>query len=215
MLKCLRIFTSDMILIHSTYYDPSTTEVIRWLKYYNANFIRVNDDMLINNISISKGKVIIELNDGTIINTDNVSSFWYRRGDVTLDFNAKYTSIKTFDEELYRYNYSADKRILDYLVFFFKKQLFSINDYFSSNNFNKIITLEKARDAGLRIPEYIITTRRDEAKLFVDRHKSVIVKAIDNPFTLKMNNHWISTYTETIDDKFVENLPCKFLPTFF
>lgn len=204
-----------MILIHSTYYDQSTTEVIRWLKYYNANFLRVNDDMLINNISISNEKIIIELNDGIFINTDNISSFWYRRGDVVLDFNAKYTRIKTFDEELYRYNYQTNKRLLDFIVFFFKNKLFSINDYFSSNNLNKIITLEKAKDVGLRIPEYIITTKKDEAKLFIDNHKNIIIKAIDNPFTLKMDNQWISTYTEAIDDKFIENLPSKFMPTFF
>ncbi|MDR2836943.1 MAG: grasp-with-spasm system ATP-grasp peptide maturase [Bacteroidales bacterium] len=204
-----------MILIQSTDFDVSTTDVIRWLCKNNAEFNRFNNDFKIISLKCLNNNYVLELENATIIDAKEIYTYWYRRGDTMINTPLKLTKNKKFDKEQYRWNYLDNKRLLDYLVYFLKNKINSINDYFSSNHLNKLIVLDKADIVGLDVPKYIITTQKKDLELFLKEHKFVITKAIDNPFTVKLNNYWLSTYTEKITQDIVDNLQDSFHLTFF
>ena len=76
-----------MILIVSEKEDHSTNEVIQWLLYFNAKFIRVNrgDKLVLRKVrisnSVSNSFVILSDKIGEI-SLENINAFWYRRGEM-------------------------------------------------------------------------------------------------------------------------------------
>ncbi|MCB9355610.1 MAG: hypothetical protein H6575_13660 [Lewinellaceae bacterium] len=74
-----------MILIVSENEDHSTSQVIQWLIYYKAKFVRVNkgDTLTLQGVHISNNKVcrfVFLSKERGKIDLGDITAIWYRRG---------------------------------------------------------------------------------------------------------------------------------------
>lgn len=200
-----------MILIFSTAFNEgSTDDVIDWLRYNNAEFLRVNgEDFLDKDIFnykdelISKAKVV-----------------WYRRS-----FNYDWMRNNLMKNKLSQFNKFGiinscslfsllTNETKDYIESFYN--LFSDKKWLSSyktRHLNKPLVLERANKIGINVPEFIITTKRNELKQFKERFSGIITKAISDIGIFDGKNSSTFLYTSEVED--IENLPETFFPSFF
>jgi ATP-GRASP peptide maturase of grasp-with-spasm system len=194
-----------MTLIFSVNNDYSTSEVIKWFRFHNYPFVRINEDDIVKVVSITNDNAIFLLNFETLIDLTNVKSVWYRRGKLNIDFNI------SFDPE-----YSSVER--DALIEFTEKLIFNkrhINN-FENSKFNKLFLYLYKNNLHFKIPSTIITTQKQELILFKKEHKTIISKPFAIPFArYDKNNNLHLAYTTKIDDKNINKLNDTFVPTLF
>ncbi|MDY8136437.1 grasp-with-spasm system ATP-grasp peptide maturase [Aquimarina sp. 2201CG5-10] len=186
-----------MILIISIEQDESTIDIIRWLHHLGEKYILLNNNELIDNISIDINTSDVYLTcSGIKINFKEIKSVWYRRGNFKID-NASISGdfvsdkindfLKKENNELYEY--------LHYLL----NEKYTINNY-NYKKVNKLIVLTMARDLGLDIPETLITNSKTEVETSLKKG-DLITKAIRNPINFYGDTYWLPNYTTVVDEK--------------
>ena len=212
-----------MLLILSENNDYSTNEVIDWLSYFKIKFLRVNENSVLffNYFGYKKDKIswkVIIYEDSCQsvceICSDDISSFWYRRGFFNMpnafsleDQNSKDTLVKSLSEYL---SYNQNDLIgLIYKSFIDKKFIGKHQDNFIS----KIFQLETARKVGLRTPKTEIVSSKKQLIDFFEQNTKIITKGIkSNGFNLNPFNS-VSSLTQIIDKEDLNKFHEKFAPS--
>lgn len=137
------------IFIISEASEKSTDEVLRYLYYYNASFVRVNNTDLAHTVNITLGKEDnIELTfDRCTVNLGNVGFVWYRRGWLKLASYAVAAPLNAEEHECYRQYCAFYNRELDTVYDFLyqkMKVVTHINSYLD-NNISKLNQLSAAK----------------------------------------------------------------------
>lgn len=206
-----------MIFIQSENNDVSTNDVLDWVYYLSAadEVKRINNDAVIDKISIrinKKDEIRIGVS-GNEINVSDIDRKWYRRGA----FKFKQTPIDTEEEQEQVLMISARfqshlDREMDYILKSVDSRIFdngnAINK-FEDNRTNKIDNLIAASEAGLLIPDTLITNEIHEAISFAESHQKVITKAIAyNDFSLAFDNIQLSAVciTTVVDPEKLKQL---------
>ncbi|HLV23265.1 MAG TPA: grasp-with-spasm system ATP-grasp peptide maturase [Moheibacter sp.] len=165
-----------MILIYTITLDNSTSEVIDWLNLWDFSVKRINGDVGY------KLKV-----DETIfiegVSIDDFKSYWYRKGmfsGLTVPRLNNFL-VQSFLEE-------NRIKILQYVEAKLCKKKY-LNRYFNSN-LNKLLVLEQAKKAGLKVPDFVLT---DNLK---DVHKQFIYKSVNEGSYIEVEDYGFSAYTE-------------------
>lgn len=73
-----------MILIISNNNDQSTVKVIDWLLFKKAEYLLITPNDVIELVTVSISGEFVFKKDNIIYNSQNISSVWYRRGDINL-----------------------------------------------------------------------------------------------------------------------------------
>jgi ATP-GRASP peptide maturase of grasp-with-spasm system len=212
-----------MLLILSENNDYSTNEVIDWLNYFKIKYLRVNENSVLyfNYFGYRKNKIsweVIVYEDSCQsvckICSDDISSFWYRRGYLNMPnafsfecHNSKDTFLQALSEYL---NYNQNDLIeLIYKSFVGKKFIGKHQDNFIS----KILQLETARKVGLRTPETEIVCSKNQLIDFFEQHTKIITKGIkSNGFNLNPFNS-VSSLTQIIEKEDLNKFQEKFAPS--
>jgi ATP-GRASP peptide maturase of grasp-with-spasm system len=189
-----------MILILSSPYDHSTNEVIKWLNYYNANYIRINHLNELNSFTYSNSKIkkakIFE------IDIQNISSVWFRRTPEYLTENFRN---KKLSEEINKILISEYHVIYSYIIGVLRDRFWLSHP--SNSSLNKLTVLDLAKKCGLKIPEtYIFNNKKDLADIL--KKHSVITKPIYEVARLQ-NGNKIDT-TRTVEIKTCEDISDTF-----
>lgn len=102
------------------------------------------------------------------------------------------------------------------LTDFINKQLdnYSIGA-FKNNYINKLEVLLLAKKIGLKIPETIITTKKQDVLNFIEQYDIIISKSISDFPTIKTDEGFIHSYTSTFQRSEIINLSESFFPTLF
>lgn len=203
--------------------EQSTCDVIDWLIHYKKNYNRVNSDGTgkIQNISIN-------INNDTVVFTDSEHNahslkdfsdkLWYRRGELVIEDHTDFTC----DNQVIASKLSAfinyEKAILEeFLEKDIKKNstllLNSPRDY----QINKLLVLQEAKEAGLKIPDTLITTEKYQVDQFYRKHSKVgvITKPILNGISIETKDEYYSMYTENVNEEDIVDLDKYFFPTLF
>lgn len=157
------------ILIISVQSDYTTNKVLQWFKYYQIPFKRINID---NNIDL-----IYEL---SVLNLDEFSGYWYRRGELV-----NRTNDNIYNIEIQKYLKENNKKILEYLEYKMMKKK-NLNSFFDSD-LNKLVVLDIAKELELLIPDfqllhntksvethkYIYKTINGDGNIFDYKNKSI------------------------------------------
>lgn len=157
------------ILIISVQSDYTTNKVLQWFKYYQIPFKRINID---NNIDL-----IYEL---SVLNLDEFSGYWYRRGELV-----NRTNDDIYNIEIQKYLKENNKKILEYLEYKMMKKK-NLNSFFNSD-LNKLVVLDMAKELELLIPDfqllhntksvethkYIYKTINGDGNIFNYKNKSI------------------------------------------
>ncbi|MBC8753775.1 grasp-with-spasm system ATP-grasp peptide maturase [Kordia sp. YSTF-M3] len=168
-----------MILIKSNGDDYSTTQVVKWLKHSNADFLRLNDTTFLKDLKVI-GNAIEFAHDGNTISLGNVSKYWYRRGRWDTFSRRKLRNVndKTFHGYLNYFSKEAERDITNTIENSLADR--SLNQYQTSSNINKLAVLEACKTLNITTPKTLITNSKAVLKEFIITHTEIITKAVNN-----------------------------------
>lgn len=212
-----------MILIVSDPFEISTSLVIKWLRHYNLKYIRINhgDLITIKNVSINDSTCELEfmINSGPVINTNEITSYWYRRGDFS--FQEPYSFKNAIKDQLLKntliYNLQEEQMtIKDFMYFIIESKAKNLGNFSTKVN-NKLIHLSIAKSLKIEIPDTIICTNKTELNKFKEKHSNgIIVKAVGDSFTYTIPQKvTFASYTNIIESDDLDKFPETFSPTLF
>ncbi|MCR1025763.1 grasp-with-spasm system ATP-grasp peptide maturase [Cellulophaga baltica] len=201
-----------MILIVSEVLDASTNHTIDWITP-TFKHVRVNRKGLrIISINYDLQEILFDIN-GEILNSKEIDSFWYRRGDFTIENKCLLSELKLKNHILYH----LDEELNDIKLFFIDKilqQKKSIGSFFAEEK--KLSQLFFAKQIGLKIPSTLITTKKDDLiDFYMSCEKKIVTKGINNSPSITYDNISIEGYTEKVTSDLIDKLPDEFFPSFF
>lgn len=209
-----------MILLVSQHEaDHTTNIVIDWLAHRQASFSRVNGNHFekANHFQVTLGvhAPTSYLLAQPTIDTTRVKAVWLRR------WLPKHFLHWTFDNDMSR---SAQSELKEYL----KSEFSTLRDHFYHSlravyclgdgrlTLNKLITLEAAQHAGMRIPRTLVTNSKQDLIRFLQEHPLLIVKNIQDMFlSARPGNVILSSLTSAIEEEDLASLPDSFFPSLF
>ncbi len=202
-----------MILIQSLSADQTTNNVIKWLNKFKCPWIRLNDVVKIKSINYTNESFIVETEaDG--FHFKDIKGYWFRRGEFVHSIKSlKFSNLK-FRKKFERYLLEETGSVIEFL----KEQLNElphIGSYKSCVNINKHNILIKAKRLGLSVPPFIITDRKINVLKFLKLQGKIITKPLHLPFDYHTPYYWYPTYTVSVDEVIVKNLPEQFQTTLF
>jgi len=204
-----------MILIKSIDEDITTNDVVKWILHSNESFVRLNNLSDITNIRYIDQSFIIKVDNDKEIDLKKIKSYWYRRGDYRNKNNYLLTDNTEFDEYHLQHLKIEYKSLYNYFVNYIKQNIYSIGDSKLGLKINKCIVLDVARTIGLNVPDFIITTNKNDVERFKNDNKQIITKAINNTFYFFSGVHTYITYSVRITEEILKSLPNIFLASFF
>lgn len=165
-----------MILIFTTSHDLATTLVCNRL---NKNFHRINSDIdeieVVIDINNGRKCINIILNKDEIVNLEDITAIWYRRG-----FGITDNYIKNTDYIFSSYFHQNMVTINNFFSEFTSDR--TLGSYIHEMNVNKLTNLHLASETGMLIPPCIVTSCKNEVKKFSSTHGKTIIKPVKNPF---------------------------------
>ncbi len=157
----------NSVVIFSHPNDIDTKNVIQWLNYFDQKYLLISSitDIIENNY---------------ILNADwihrNVKSVWFRKLNFTIEMHD--SKNRYLINSLKKFLISEVKAIYDLIDFLYKekKTLGKVDKM----DVEKISTLLIAQKIGLKIPDFLITTKKSELIDFLKSNKKIITKPIFN-----------------------------------
>jgi ATP-GRASP peptide maturase of grasp-with-spasm system len=158
--------------------------------------------------SINKDNASVRLKvDGAEVDPSDIKVVWFRRWA----YAASASVPRLFAEQSYR---------SDSNVFFASNHLFKelqgvtkfLLSILSSSKWlgdpknaapNKLSVLKMAREAGLDVPDTLVTADVNELNRFIEKHGTVITKPITDMLLCSFDDREFGTYTSVIDEEFV------------
>ncbi|MFZ7166078.1 MAG: grasp-with-spasm system ATP-grasp peptide maturase [Bacteroidota bacterium] len=196
-----------MVIIVSTNDEPSTDEVLKWLKYFNVPFLRINetDIVSIKEILLMDGKVdiLFEFSETEIISSKDITAYWYRRGFININ-NLYETLRSVYSDAILQFINQERFKISEFFDYFFKTNYKSIGSM-ANADLNKISVLFEAAKLGLKIPNTLISQYKSSVyKFSKSAQHSLITKSISNSFVYRNENENISHGTDLISHQKLE-----------
>ena len=208
-----------MVLIISATDDVSTNSVIDWLIFYKIGFLRLS-----NNDKISITKMEINNTSSTVIHfsvrnkfykTSDFHGVWYRRSWLVIDRNIIPEIIKSVDvlrEQVEKQLNSELDVLIQHFVEIIGEN--SINK-FEDIKINKLYALKIAQKCGIKIPNTIITTIKDELVKFTKENSNIITKNFTHGVFVFNKEIGLNSFTRPIEEKEMKDMPDSFFPTLF
>jgi ATP-GRASP peptide maturase of grasp-with-spasm system len=184
-----------MIVIISKEVDESTNDVIRHCILNQIPFIRFSEENFVNSvyIQLSNEKIEIKLLIGdSILDFDEITSFWFRKNDLLLFENVKICTELTIDKRKI-HDFISDselKSLKDFLIYSLQKKK-TLGNYAVGDG-NKLISFSIAAEVGLNIPKSIISS--DTQFLLQFANSKQIVKPLEDGFYASSTDEY--SYTE-------------------
>jgi len=200
------------IIIFSEERDHVTSEVIKWINYFNYNSLRINiDDALFKTVTLSPKSVslktsfkIITINPGDIV--------WFRRISI---INTFFFKKKENDRESAIRKFYVNERVSTFnsLIHWITINCNIIGNPFDSKP-NKVQLLLNAKKVGLESPDWIVTGKKNELSNFINKHRMVAHKNF-NHLAYIHNNKSFKNLTSLITKNSLKKFEDNFEPALF
>lgn len=207
-----------MVLIVSTDQDHSTNDVIKWLLRLKVPFVRIGDDKSIQNIEIlsqnNNSQIVLTINDKEI-NLNNVTSFWHRKGDISLfsEFKVELGSLSKAYESSDLRNYL--NREIDSLKQYVMHVLRQKNHLGNAQvgDANKLTSFHVAASVGFLIPNTYVCNNTSKIKQKFNEGAKQIGKPINDSFVSRNTQTAIQSKYTIIESKFFTNKSRDIFPS--
>lgn len=216
-----------LIISHNSM-DYPTEAVFDWIRNLGYDCQRINGSDLINDFNFG----IYVNSDSTLsgfnsekLNLSDVSAVWIRRWTTYERFENSYTeSDKSVagDREfalvagrLRKYLLNEFRLLSNYFFELIKDKPSLGNPFYEAKDPNKAQQLLLAAKAGLKIPDTLITDRKEILITFVEKHSAVICKNISELGFFNYKEETYGTYTTLVDNDLIEKLEDRFYPSLF
>lgn len=192
-----------MVLIFSIKGDPSTNDVIDWLLYFGESYFRINNvidlELLIKQYPIS-----------TIHKKENrFTSVWYRKApDMFLPIDIL-GNTKT-DKDIRNFSYSEQNGLLEAVYSSLEESKWL--NHWSNSSPSKIKQLLLAERIGLKVPNTIIVSTKEQLYDFFEQNEKIIIKPIQDMSPIEIDGDYYFQYTKSLKKKDIQNLKDIFFP---
>jgi len=201
-----------MTLLLSESNDISTSKVCDWMNYYNSEYILLTELDLITDVSIiiidQNIKLEIEVNNATRYNLNDISSFWYRRGDFNLVRN-------NFENNSLDFYSTTDRDLIKSFIYnFLKNECYSIGNIDNETRVSRIDQAYQAIKVGFSVPKSLITSSKNKLLAFHESENSYVTKNIRYTLAAEIEGKNVNLgYTQKLNETVLETLPERFLPS--
>jgi ATP-GRASP peptide maturase of grasp-with-spasm system len=193
-----------MILIQSISQDFSTSAVIQWLCDSNEDFIRLNNKSIITQVVYSENGFKIEI-ENRQIDIHNLKKYWFRRG--SFDFVNRLSNDLSGTALPFKDYMKGENTVVNELLNnYFLYNVQSIGNP-ETSKVNKITACEIAEKYNFKIPDFIITTKKEELLKFYKKHKKIISKSLYGLPGFSINNINYSAKTKIVE--FIDDENCS------
>ncbi|PCI96534.1 MAG: grasp-with-spasm system ATP-grasp peptide maturase [Flavobacteriales bacterium] len=206
------------VLIFSELSDASTNDVIDWLKAFDHNVFRINEEDVVEDVRICMDDQTTTIRikvRGDEINLNEMDSIWYRRG--YLNLNRKMNLPKQLEKEVYK---AVSRHLIEDELMTLEKFIDSYlydKPHLGNNvplNSNKLIALKKAKEAGLKIPSSEINTNKKEMFNFFNKHnQDCISKGVQDILSFTVKNNGYNYATSKIERADLDEMADSFFPS--
>lgn len=197
-----------MILIFSTAGDPSTLDVMRWIKHLsNARVVRINADETYSvDLTFSEDDFHIRVDEDAFCLAE-VSSVWLRKGDFWFrNLFPPWPPVvapgsSALGSHLSHKLQREDRTLRDHFHYVLQKRCAVLGSAKGSSP-NKLIVLEHAREVGLRTPPFSVSTSRQHAQRLLESDCRYVSKAMSDGvylFDTSETKTGYFTYTEALE----------------
>lgn len=189
-----------MILIVSKESDHVTSEVLKWLYYYNLPFVRLGESEFLKDLKITINTEKVSLTFSTnnySINYDEIRFFWFRKDFIHILKDFEINHDVAFNKSDYkRFLNNELNTVHDFLIHMLEKKDFLGN--YAAGNSNKLIAFTAAKEVGLIVPHTILSTTIEDFKN-IERPENWVVKPIQDYFVTTNEFNECSAYFSNIE----------------
>ncbi len=204
-----------MVLIFSDNDDGSTNEVIEWLNTFGTKWFRINESDLVSleKLIFKNNRITcfeLKINDA-VVDLTQCYSYWYRRG--YLNWSCRPKDISSIVEHQIAQHLAAELKNLDDFVHqYLEGAKIGINAYPKSVN-NKTYYQFAAAQAGLDVPDALITTHKKEVEAFTSKPVRIITKSINEGLVFFNNGYAAYSQTTEIKAEDLQGFADRFFPS--
>lgn len=207
-----------MILIISEVFDPTTDEVMRWLRKHNQKAIRISSfkQVIDEGVSLSSEN---NFGSSAILGVDirEIKSVWFRRRPefsnrdryVNHHSTAFAPFVNAMNNSLVTEEHTVNNFFEDLLDD--RKILGSLK----TSSLNKLYQLKMASKIGMTIPGTAVLTSKKEVESFAIKHGKIIIKPLDNLSVVIGEGITYYNYTKMVNEDLLKRVPEKFSPALF
>lgn len=189
-----------MILIITEEADYSSSKVIDWLLYFEIDFIRVNENDILD-IEYCSNDIKIKSKSFEFLYSE-LKGMWYRRGFLNIKFD------KVEDLSINNFRKTEFVKLKEYL--YYKLSLLPNINRYTNSDVNKLIVSDIAKKCSLITPEEYILNKKKELLRLNDSHEYA-TKSITGSTVLDYEDFFIIGYTSIL--KNTEDYPTFFFPS--
>lgn len=180
-----------MILIISEKKEITTTEVIKWLFRFEKKFILIHEEETFE-IKMKDNKIFLESEKNHFF-LDEITSVWYRRGRIK--FKRFY-----YENEGINIHMNETQHWLEEYVMHILESKKHLNKQ-SNSYVNKLLVLDKAKKAGLDVPDYYLSNNTQNVKL----RKTITKPIAGNPMIKSIAKNTDGVLYTAIVDEYIKN----------
>lgn len=208
-----------MVFIQGEDFEISTFRVIDYLNLNKADYVKINRQDVLDNvdIEITGGEINVIMDCGEKkIQTKEISSYWYRRGEIILKDNFQKKHVENISEtSINRFLVAENISIINFINHVLEKTQLKIGA-FTKSQLEKLEQLMEAKACGLDIPESYVYSEKKKLLPLVRKHGKIASKGIKNSFSTKGEDDlWYFMTTSVIDENNIADIPNTFSPTLF
>lgn len=177
-----------MVVLFKSIEDNYFVNVIEWFKIHDVNYLIIDLEKIeLNNFEISfvNEKLKINLKTEKLnFSFDEVSCFWYRSSKIRIQ-KLKISNVNFNLKVANSYFQLEQEMLIDFIYSEIQKKSIGFTSRYPVN---KLVQLKTACDVGLKIPDSIICSNKNNILNILDE-SSIITKAIqENIFTVYKNS---------------------------
>ncbi|MDR2276182.1 MAG: grasp-with-spasm system ATP-grasp peptide maturase [Sphingobacterium sp.] len=206
-----------ILIISQIEFEESTNKVIDWLDYYQANYLKINGDELIDSFIYSL------VDENWRLYSDKfklpppceISVIWNRRwvSNPVLFQKSHVFKDEILNKENLNYIRNEYTTLKELFAYYYKDCKWV--DPIENIKLNKLVVLEKAQSIGLEVPKTIITSEKEVLENFIKSNGDVIIKSLYQLKFITIDNTAFNMYTEKISLELLDKLPETFFPACF
>lgn len=209
-----------MILLISEPDDATTDAVINWLKYYNVEYLRINNTNVFEFLRLNidnAGKIdFVCQHDNTVIQLSKITGYWYRRGKLNLKVNPigeqKYPNLSQTTNRFLLNEFDA---ITEFIYDELHNVKMSVGNIYE-NDTNKIINLKIANCCGMDIPRTWIFTTKSEVQNIIKEYKVLLTKPVtQGGLYFEDESICFTGHSNLFTEEIINKFPDTFAPTLF
>ena len=203
--------TNKRIIFFSEEKDISTTDVMQWCKIKGHEVRRINYDDKNLSICISNEYVNITTSFDRFA-IDKNSICWFRRAEMPPVY-VKHKTKNSFQDDVEIFNFIERKETYNALKLWVKQNCKYSSDLLC-DNFNKVDVLLKASEIGIRVPDWVVSDRKECALNFSEKYDFVACKPFIS-FFFHNKNEIYKNLTEKLNYADIQLFPSIFISRFF